>query len=62
MANNNPNNDSKNAQYYILKGECLAKSGDAQAGLQALRRPRPQLRRAESAGAAAGTVALLLRV
>ena len=25
------NNDSKNAQYYILKGECLAKSGDAKA-------------------------------
>ena len=28
------NNDSKNAQYYILKGECLAKSGDAKAAVK----------------------------
>jgi len=28
------NNDRKNAQYYILKGECLAKSGDAKAAVK----------------------------
>ena len=28
------NNDSKNAQYYMLKGECVAKSGDAQGAVK----------------------------
>ena len=28
------NNDSKNAQYYILKGECVAKSGDYKAAVK----------------------------
>ena len=28
------NNDSKNAQYYILKGECVAKSGDVETAVK----------------------------
>lgn len=28
------NNDSKNVQYYMLKGECVAQSGDAQAAVK----------------------------